>query len=112
MRKAAGDGLRTSTARSFQPLLYKEGLVLAVNIATKPGAWNSHFQRAVASTLMPVVYGDTPSKSIRDANIAKFNEFHRAMGRSSVPGAYLVELFPWMRHIPSRYGSISYIDLL
>jgi len=43
--------------------------------------------------------------------IRPFQEIHVFVNRvpaAAAPGAYLVELFPWMFYIPERYASVNY----
>jgi hypothetical protein len=102
MRKAAQDGLRTRAGQSFRPTQHKEAILPTVNILAEPTAWFSHFQRSVASTIMTTIYGKAPPESKSDENISKFHDFIHGLTRAAMPGANLVEIFPWMRFIPSR----------
>ena len=57
--------------------------------------------RAAASTVLSIVY-DLPSvSSIDDPAVAKIHEFTDVGKDYGNPGNYLVEFFPWMKHIPS-----------
>jgi len=104
MRKAVQDGLREGASQGFGPVQYREGVVLAADMLTEPGDWFSHCQRAVASTIMPIIYGKALGGSKGEANVAGFHGFIHGLTRAAMPGANLVELFTWMRHTPSRFA--------
>jgi len=102
MRKAVQDGLRSGTAQGFGPVQYREALKLTVRTLTTPDDWYRHCQSAVASTIMTVIYGNPPANANSDANVERFHDFIHGLTRAAVPGAHLVELFTWMRHIPPK----------
>ena len=57
--------------------------------------------RAAASTVLSVVYDLPTASSVDDPIVAKINNFVHTGIDFSHPGNYLVEFFPWMKHIPS-----------
>ena len=73
-----------------------------MNMLTKPSDWYLHCQNAVASTIMAVIYGKPPVKAKSEATIEKFHDFIHQLTRAALPGANLVEIFTWMRHLPRR----------
>jgi hypothetical protein len=111
MRKAVQEGLREASqdathgfAHGFKPLQYKESILLAVNMLAEPSDWFDHFRHAVASTIMPIIYGKTLDESKGERNVVGFHAFIHGLTRAAVPGAHLVELFTWMRHVPSMFA--------
>ncbi|KAI0294278.1 cytochrome P450 [Multifurca ochricompacta] len=50
------------------------------------------------------VYDHPTVRSEQDPVVKLINEFGQRVGCAAYPGAHLVELFPWMRHIPSRFA--------
>ena len=108
MRKSVHDGLRAGTSQGFGPVQYREGILLTMNMLTKPSDWYYHCQSAVASTIMTVIYGKPPvntNKDASNASIERFHDFIHGLTRAAMPGANLVEIFPWMRHIPPRFAT-------
>jgi len=102
MRKAVHDGLRSGNSQGFGPVQYREGVLLATNMLAKPSDWYFHCQNAVALTIMTVIYGRPPVSANSDASIEQFHDFIHGLTRAAMPGANLVEIFTWMRHIPPR----------
>ena len=60
---------------------------------------------------MSILYDYPTLENEHDETYAQIHAFIDRMSAASAPGAYLVELFPWMIHIPERYGYISLIVL-
>jgi hypothetical protein len=54
---------------------------------------------------MSILYDYPTLENEHDETLTKIHAFIDRLAASAVPGAYLVELFPWMVHIPERYGS-------
>ena len=50
--------------------------------------------------IISIVYGTSMEESERDDKVDCMNIFTRRLARTAAPGAYLVELFPIIRHLP------------
>lgn len=57
--------------------------------------------RTAASTVLSAVYGWPPLESKDDSLVYQINEFIHRLARTALPGAYLVEVFPMMKHLPT-----------
>ena len=55
---------------------------------------------------MSILYDYPTLENEHDEAVTQIHAFADRMSAASAPGAYLVELFPWMIHIPERYGYI------
>ena len=51
---------------------------------------------------MSVVYDLPPVESENDYNVARIKEYLERMIATTAIGAYWVEFFPWMKHVPAR----------
>jgi hypothetical protein len=60
---------------------------------------------------MSILYDYPTLENEHDETITQIHSFIDRMSAASAPGAYLVDLFPRMIHIPERYGSILFIIL-
>ena len=45
------------------------------------------------------------SKSKQDHNVEAIYDFSERLLKAVVPGAHPIQIFPWLRHIPSRWVS-------
>jgi len=103
-RRAAHQCLTKSAIRRHHNVLLKEGALLATTLLASPGALKKKIERASASSIMSILY-DYPTLETKDDKTVK--EIHAFMDRLSMaaaPGTYLVELLPWMLHIPERWA--------
>ena len=56
---------------------------------------------------MSILYDYPTLENEDDENLQGIHAFIRRVSEASTPGSYLVEMFPWMIHIPERYDSES-----
>ncbi|KAK0205295.1 cytochrome P450 [Desarmillaria ectypa] len=103
MRKAAHEGLNKGIVNQYHPIQIAEAVLLAADLLAEPDRWVSHVRRTAASTIMSIVY-DRPPTSEQDPSIKRINDFATRLTRAAMPGAHLVESFPWMQRIPSKYA--------
>jgi hypothetical protein len=60
---------------------------------------------------MSILYDYPTLEDEHDETITQIHAFTDRLSAATAPGAHLVELFPWMIHIPERYGSILFLIL-
>ncbi|TFK89339.1 cytochrome P450 [Polyporus arcularius HHB13444] len=73
---------------------------LLQDVLAKPELFADYFRFAFGSTILRVVYGITTS-SLDDELIAVVEEAQVISNKAYTPGKYLVELLPFLRHIPA-----------
>ena len=101
-RRAAREGFTKSVVRDYHPILFKEAILLASALLRNPEARDKHFQRCTASATMSIVYDYPTLETEDDKTLKEIHAFNDRASAASAPGANLVELFPWMIHIPDR----------
>ena len=106
-RRAAHEGLSKLAVRSYRTILHKERILLASAILENPGALEKLFQRTTASATMSIVYDYPTLETENDKNLKDIRAFSDRVSIAAAPGAYLVELFPWMVYIPERHVLVS-----
>jgi len=57
---------------------------------------------------MSILYDYPALENEHDETITQIHAFIDRMSAATAPGAHLVELFPWMIHIPERYDSMPF----
>jgi hypothetical protein len=107
-RRAAHETLTKVAVRDYHPIFRKEAILLASAIIKNPGDLDKHIQRSSASATMSILYDYPTLESEHDETLKGIHTFVDRLSAATVPGANLVELFPWMIHIPERYDPISY----
>jgi hypothetical protein len=79
-----------------------EAVLQASDLLASPAQWDIHFRRAAASTTLSVLYGYPTLESGQDHVVVAINDFAERLFKAAVMGAHLVQVFPWLRHLPSR----------
>ncbi|KAH9066399.1 cytochrome P450 [Lactarius vividus] len=103
-RRAAHEGLTKLAVREYHPILRKEATILASAILDDQGALEKHFQRFAASSIMSILYDYPTLENNNDETLKRIHMYISRVSKAAAPGAYLVELLPWMMHIPERYA--------
>ncbi|KAH9994663.1 cytochrome P450, partial [Russula vinacea] len=104
MRRAAHEGLHKSAAKAFNNIEMTEAVLLASGILESPERWEKHMRRFTASMIMTAVYDTPVIHSLEDESVRRINDHVMRVAQSTLPGSHLVELLPWMKHIPSRFA--------
>ena len=108
MRKAANERLSKSSVKGFYDTQMSEAVVQASDFLVSPARWDQHFRRAAASTILSVVYGYPTLKSEKDHILEVIDDFVERLLKNATMGAHMVQIFPWLRHLPSRWVSSIY----
>jgi hypothetical protein len=114
MRKASHESLSKSVVESYKMPQLNEAILLTSGLLAQPATWDNHLRRTAASMLMSVTY-DTPpvvSESEMDPRVKDVNDFVARLTRATLPGAHLLEFFPWMMYIPSRFGTSLHATMI
>ncbi|KAI9446203.1 cytochrome P450 [Lactarius indigo] len=90
--------------REYHPILRKEATLLSSAILDDQGALEKHFQRFAASAIMSILYDYPTLENNDDDTLKRIHTFIGRLSKAAAPGAYLVELLPWMMHIPERFA--------
>jgi cytochrome P450 len=101
-RRAAHEALTKLMVRDYHPTYRKEAIILATSILDNPKALTMHLERASASAIMSILYGYPTLEDEHDKTLTEIHAFVNRISAANAPGAYLVEFFPWMMHIPER----------
>ena len=112
-RRATHEILTKVVVRDYHPVFCKEAILLASSMSENPHALDKHIQRSTASATMSILYDYPTLENEDDETLTNIHAFIDRLSAATAPGAYLVELFPWMIHIPERYESmLSFVCLI
>ncbi|KAJ7610296.1 cytochrome P450 [Mycena polygramma] len=101
MRRASHEAFNLRASEKYQPSQYKEAAMNLLDLIDDPKVWVNHLKQTTASSILAAVYA-WPRKRSRDMTIINRIHAHTArIARAVVPGAFLVEVFPWMKWLPS-----------
>ena len=104
-RRAAHEILTKAVVRDYHPVFCKEAILLAIAMFENPLALDKHIERSTASATMSILYDYPTLENEHDETLKGIHAFIDRVAAATAPGAYLVELFHWMIHIPERYDS-------
>jgi len=102
MRRAAHEGLHKSASKAFNNIQLTEAVLLASGMLESPEWWEKHIRRFTASMIMTAVYDTPVIHSLEEESVRRINDHVIRVALSTLPGSHWVELFPWMKHTPSR----------
>ena len=75
-------------------------MLLLSHMIQEPDIWDEHLRRSAASTVLAAVYGWPPLDKSADPLVERINDLMHRLVRACLPGAHMVEIFPWMLHFP------------
>ncbi|KAI9438802.1 cytochrome P450 [Lactarius indigo] len=102
-RRPAVEGFSKSVVPDFYPIQSREAIMLALSLIKTP-PMKKHFQRHAWSIILSINYHLPPVESEDDPVVVDIvNHVQRGL-QELQPGARLVEYFPWMKYIPSRFA--------
>jgi cytochrome P450 len=107
MRRASHEALTKRAVKNYHHIQMKEATILVSSLLT-PSAnpkQDVHFKRLAASTIMSIVYGYPTIMAEHDDAVEMIERYNARQAHAMTPGSYLVETFPWMKHIPERFES-------
>jgi hypothetical protein len=106
MRRAAHEALAKRAVQNYYPIQMKEATILASSLlSSSTGAkLEKQFHRVAASTILSIVYDYPTLDSIDDPTLKKIEDYVLRLSHAAMPGSYFVNIFPWMLHIPERFG--------
>jgi cytochrome P450 len=99
-RKLPHRALTPAALRTYIARQEAESTRLAFQVMANPDNWEREFDRFTASVMFSISYGHRID-SFDAPFIRQRLEFMQFMASLNVPGAYLAESFPLLRHIPS-----------
>ncbi|KAF8311115.1 cytochrome P450 [Cantharellus anzutake] len=102
MRKLANQYLGKSAMQNFLPVIEKSVHEFLGPCWASPGSFEKIFKFTVSKIILESLYGITP-KSPEDQFVKLLSGAAHIFGDSSQPGAFLVDTFPILKHVPSWF---------
>ena len=104
IRRAAHEALTKRALQSYRPIRTKEATILVSSLLASSASSHpeKHFQRLTTSTITSILYDHPAIVSEHDPTIEKIDDYNNRFSRVMALGSNLVDIFPWMIHIPDR----------
>ncbi|KAI9441884.1 cytochrome P450 [Lactarius indigo] len=103
-RRVTAEGFSKSAVQHFHPIQNREAIMLALALMKSPSTLDKHFHRHAWSIMLSVNYHLPPVESEDDPCLVEIEDHMRRFLREIQPGTRLVEYFPWLRYVPSRFA--------
>ncbi|KAJ7671941.1 cytochrome P450 [Mycena rosella] len=101
MRRASHEAFNLRASEKYQPDQCKEAALNVLDLINEPDLWVDHLKQTTASSILSAVYA-WPRIGSKDMPIIHRIHAHTArISGAVVPGAFLVEIFPWMKRFPT-----------
>ncbi|KAF7359170.1 Cytochrome P450 [Mycena sanguinolenta] len=118
LRRAAHEGLsHDAVSSSFTSIQEREASVLVKSMVKQPSSWEHNLKRKAlsslqlfalfeltsryaASTILGIMYGWPGLDSTHNELVTRINDLAQRLVQATLPGAFLVETFPVMKHLP------------
>ncbi|KZV85698.1 cytochrome P450 [Exidia glandulosa HHB12029] len=100
LRRAAQEGFRKATLPRYRKIQQAEATRAASELLQHSANWVEHLSTTAASTIMSSVYGFPPTDD-KNPDVQAIKQHTERIARAIFPGTYLVDTFPWLRHLPA-----------
>ncbi|TFK48072.1 cytochrome P450 [Heliocybe sulcata] len=98
-RRVFHEHFHRGVVSQYHPAFLHETHKLLLNLLTEPGSFLQHLRLAFTAMIMAATYG-IEVQDRRDPYIAISDKAMEGISQAGVPGAFLVNYFPSMKHIP------------
>ncbi|KAK7055270.1 cytochrome P450 [Favolaschia claudopus] len=99
-RKMAASGLNSAAIRKYIPIQEDLAALLAQKLLDTPEDFFSHVRLTAGRIVVAVTYG-FPVSEIDRLYIDHAEETMVLVGKATVPGNFIVDFFPFLKHLPS-----------
>ncbi|KAH8704710.1 putative cytochrome P450 oxidoreductase OrdA-like protein [Talaromyces proteolyticus] len=97
-----------ATASQFYPLQELEAGRLLLRILDSPENLKEHIQSDAISAILKIIYGYNAEAHQRDPLVRLANEVMDEFAQAGVPGAWMVDMIPALKHIPDWFPGAGF----
>ncbi|EIW85979.1 cytochrome P450 [Coniophora puteana RWD-64-598 SS2] len=97
MRKAAHIALQPKAAESYEPIQLTAARTVILNLLRDPARFTEHMKTYAASVVLRITYGKRTPTSFHSPEVQRVHVVLERVQTTFVPGAYLVELLPFLK---------------
>ncbi|RPD81420.1 cytochrome P450 [Lentinus tigrinus ALCF2SS1-7] len=107
MRRASHEEFSFTACKKYQPVQTREAYALVSDLLADPRDWREHLMRSAASSILSALYGWDRLKP-DDHLVHRIHEHTGRIASSVLPGRFMVEYLPFLKHIPSWTGLVPW----
>ncbi|CDO76234.1 hypothetical protein BN946_scf184644.g8 [Trametes cinnabarina] len=104
-------GLNKQVTREYYPLMEKEIARELVWLLDKPDAYEDHFRRTAGTVALKIAYGYQNENNEFKALVQDTEEALHMFAIAALPGVFLVDTLPFLRHLPSWFPGAGFRKL-
>ncbi|KAJ7267773.1 cytochrome P450 [Mycena rebaudengoi] len=106
LRKALHAQLRPTIAADYYPIQQINAQHHILDLLRDPANHIAHAQGYAASVILSLTYGKPTRTLSNDPIVQEVNASQARLGAALVPGAYLVEAYPFLRYMPGYLSEL------
>ncbi|KAM5539123.1 hypothetical protein V8D89_007346 [Ganoderma adspersum] len=106
-RRIAHQEFRSGPVKRFRPIEQRVSMQFLVNLYRHPEKLMYNLRHLSAATIMAMVY-DIDVKSLDDPYIHTAEEAGDAISETTVAGAFLVDVIPFLKHVPEWFPGAGF----
>lgn len=100
MRRAAHDGFDVRSIQGYQSAQENRSALLLSGLLEGVDRWDAQLKLSLSATMLSSLYGWSLDDTRADPYVKRLELFVNRMFRTGMPGAFLVDRFPWLLHLP------------
>ncbi|KAF5372098.1 hypothetical protein D9758_005093 [Tetrapyrgos nigripes] len=100
MRRACDNALGLKNAVNYHSIQRNEAVFTAYSLLGEPDNWRSHVERTSSSVALSMMYDSPLIQSLQDPSLLWMNRYVENVATTLMPGAFLVEVLPFLQHLP------------
>jgi len=101
MRRATGEEFSFRTSQKYHAAQERETILALQDLCNDPKSWADCLKRSTATNILQAVYGWPRITQSNEHIVTRIHAHTARIAGAVVPGAFLVELIPVLKHLPS-----------
>ncbi|KAF9558962.1 cytochrome P450 [Agrocybe pediades] len=101
MRRATHEAFNTKMVEKYRPVQAREAAFAVLRMLENPDDWQNHLKRAAGSSILGAVYAWPSITDSQNPLVQRIHAFSNTISAAVVPGAYLIDIFPVLDHLPT-----------
>ncbi|KAH9483711.1 Cytochrome P450 monooxygenase COX2 [Psilocybe cubensis] len=107
-RRAFNEHFHRNTVWKYKALQQRESRALLRNLLDSPNQFLHHIRHTFAAMIMDIAYGARVEDSSTDPHVLKIEEALEGLTEAGVPGAFLVDIMPILKYVPSWFPGAGF----
>ncbi|KAF7346445.1 O-methylsterigmatocystin oxidoreductase [Mycena sanguinolenta] len=106
-KKLFHQSFRKEAIAAYHPILLRKVQDMLRSLLASPADYEEHVKVLTSAIIMAMIYG-YDVKSMKDRFVDLQQEAMRRLSESAVPGRFMVNIFPFLRHVPAWFPGAGF----